>query len=300
MVQKDTGVAMNRIGVFANVTRDGMGRHVERLASLVSDRGVEVVLFEDLADVCAESSHAFVDGATLAQQAELVIAMGGDGTLLRAAALVRETGTPILGVNLGRLGFLAGAAPDTLDRSLDRLTSGDYEVEERLALEAVADGKTAFSLNEFVIERGTLARIIQLTTRIDEELVSAFWGNGLIVSTPTGSTSYSLSGGGPVLHPSLEAVVITPLCPHALSQRPIVVPGHQTIEIEVFAEHQDIILTADGLTVTSLEPADRVTIRTADRPVRLVNLQGLSFYELLRTKLDWSLADPASESPDSA
>ena len=299
MDQKDTGITMKRIGVFANVTREGMGRHVERLASLVADRGVEVVLHEDLAEVCPDAGHPFVDGPALADQAEVVVAMGGDGTLLRAAALVRENGTPILGVNLGRLGFLAGAAPETFDRSLDCLVSGDYEIEDRLALEATVHGNLAFSLNEFVIERGTLARIIQLTTRIDGELVSGFWGNGLIVSTPTGSTSYSLSGGGPVLHPSLAAVVITPLCPHSLSQRPIVVPANQTIEIEVFAEHQDIILTADGQTVTTLEPADRVTIRTAPRPVKLVNLQ-VSFYELLRTKLDWSLADPATEDTNGA
>ena len=297
MGQKDTGEAMKRIGIFANVTREDMGHHVERLSGLLKARGVEVVLHEDLRPVCA-GLDPFVSGSELTNQSELVVAMGGDGTLLRTAALTRGTDTPILGVNLGRLGFLAGAAPDTLDRSLDRLLTGSYEIEERLALEASVGDCGAFCLNEFVIERGTLARIIQLTSRIDGELVSGFWGNGLIVSTPTGSTSYSLSGGGPVLHPSLEAVVITPLCPHSLSQRPIVVPATQTIEIEVFAEHQDIILTADGQTVTTLEPNDRVTIRATSHPVRLVNLEGLSFYELLRTKLDWSLADPAAADAD--
>ena len=291
---------MKRIGVFANVTREGMGQHVKRLASLVADRGVDVVLHEDLAEICPDAGHPFVDGSELANRAELVVAMGGDGTLLRTAALVRETRTPVLGINLGRLGFLAGATPETFDTSLDRLVSGDYVIEDRLALEAFVHGEVAFSLNEIVIERGTLARIIQLTTRIDGELVSSFWGNGLIVSTPTGSTSYSLSGGGPVLHPLLAAVVITPLCPHSLSQRPIVVPANQTIEIEVFAEHQDIIMTSDGQTVAKLDPADRVTIRTAPRPVKLVNLQGLSFYELLRTKLNWSLADPATEDANGA
>lgn len=286
--------------MFANVTRDGIAAHVERIASLASARGVDVLLSSDLEELCPDVPHPFADGARLAEEADLVVALGGDGTILRAADLVCNTNTPILGVNLGRLGFLADSTPDVLDLSLERLIRGDYEVEKRLALEAELGDKRSFCLNEFVIERGAHARIIQLMTRIGDVQVSGFWGNGLIVSTPTGSTSYSLSGGGPVLHPSLTAMVVTPICPHSLSQRPLVVPADETIEIEVFAEHQDIILTADGRTMTNLASRDRVTIRRAPHPVRLVNLQGLSFYELLRTKLDWSLANPATEDTQGA
>ena len=132
--------------------------------------------------------------------------------------------------------------------------------------------------------------MIELKTWVGDVPVSSFWGNGLIVSTPTGSTSYSLSAGGPVLHPSLDSFVITPICPHSLSQRPLVVPADQQVRVQVVAEHADFMLTADGQTVKDMTPEDRVTVCRSDRPVRLINLQGLSFYELLRRKLDWNVA----------
>ena len=218
-----------------------------------------------------------------------MIALGGDGTILRAAELVVGRETPILGVNIGRLGFLAGAAPEELEESLQRLRKGRYQVEERMALEAEICGKKAFALNEIVIEKGVMARMVQVRTWISDAQISSFFGNGLIVATPTGSTSYSLSAGGPVVHPSLQGIVVTPICPHSLSLRPMVVPGDQSICVEVIAEHLDIMLTADGRTVSPVEPDTRVVVSRVPHPVRLINLRGLPFYQLLRRKLDWSL-----------
>ena len=235
-------------------------------------------------------SRELVSEEKLVSDSEIVIALGGDGTILYAAGLVQASSTPILGVNLGRLGFLADSAPGELENAIDRLIEGDYRVDDRLAIEAIVGDTSAFSLNEIVIEKGVLARLIELKTWIGDVPVSSFWGNGLIVSTPTGSTSYSLSAGGPVLHPSLDSLIITPICPHSLSQRPLVVPADQQICVEVVAEHADIILTADGQTVKNMTPDDRVTIRRSDRRVRLIDLQGLSFYELLCRKLDWNVA----------
>mgnify|MGYP001032706263 CR=1 FL=1 len=278
---------VNRVGVVVNTTKKDIGKVVDQLVQLVSGHGADVLVCGDLGDGV---SRDLVSEETLVRDSEIVIALGGDGTILRAAGLVQATSTPILGVNLGRLGFLADSAPEELEDAIGRLIQGDYRIDDRLALEAIVGETTAFSLNEIVIEKGVLARLIELKTWIGDVPVSSFWGNGLIVSTPTGSTSYSLSAGGPVLHPSLDSIIITPICPHSLSQRPLVVPADQQICVQVVAEHADIILTADGQTVKNMVPEDRVTIRRSERRVRLINLQGLSFYELLRRKLDWNVA----------
>ncbi len=278
---------VNRIGVVVNTTKKGIGKVVDQLVDLVSGHGADVLMCGDLEDGV---SRELVSEEKLVSDSEIVIALGGDGTILYAAGLVQASSTPILGVNLGRLGFLADSAPGELENAIDRLIEGDYRVDDRLAIEAIVGDTSAFSLNEIVIEKGVLARLIELKTWIGDVPVSSFWGNGLIVSTPTGSTSYSLSAGGPVLHPSLDSLIITPICPHSLSQRPLVVPADQQICVEVVAEHADIILTADGQTVKNMTPDDRVTIRRSNRRVRLIDLQGLSFYELLCRKLDWNVA----------
>jgi len=278
--------SVGRVGVVVNTTKKGIDKTVDQLRRLVSSHGAEILVCADLDN----PSQDQVSEETLVRDAEIVIALGGDGTILRAASLVQSSSTPILGVNLGRLGFLADSAPEELEDAIGRLIEGDYRVEDRLALKASVGDIEAFALNEVVIEKGVLARLIEIKTWIGDVSVSSFWGNGLIVSTPTGSTSYSLSAGGPVLHPSLESLVITPICPHSLSQRPLVVPADQQVYVQVVAEHADFMLTADGGTVKDMTPEDRVTICRSDRPVRLINLQGLSFYELLRRKLDWNVA----------
>lgn len=280
---------MKRIGVLANPQRIGAGPAIGHFGVLAEQIGLEVCFSEDLRGIVEGKRNRFCDPETMAGQADIVIAMGGDGTILRAAALVRGKETPILGVNLGRLGFLAGAAPEELEQSLERLHTGRYQVEERMALEAQVEGHDVFALNEIVIEKGVTARMVQVKTWISRAPISSFFSNGLIVSTPTGSTGYNLSAGGPILHPSMEAVIVTPICPHSLSLRSVVVPGDQSITVQVRAEHTDIMVTADGHTVCPLRPEERVIVRRAPSPTRLVNLQGLSFYELLRRKLDWSV-----------
>lgn len=280
---------MKRIGIFANPTLEGIGEVVDHFVALFAARGATAVLLDELRAVCGKPAGVFCSKAELECQADLLLAMGGDGNLLRAARLVQATGTPILGVNLGRLGFLAEVDPDELEESLERLLDGAYEIEERMALTARVGDQTAFALNEVVIERTVTARQIQVKTWISEGLVSSFFGNGLIVSTPTGSTSYNLSAGGPVIHPAMDALIVTPICPHSLSLKPTVVPSDQSITVQTFAAPSDIMLTADGQTVCSLKPGDRVEVMRAETPVRLINLKGLSFYELLRRKLNWGL-----------
>ncbi|MDP6779509.1 MAG: NAD(+)/NADH kinase [Candidatus Latescibacteria bacterium] len=277
---------MKKIGIVANPQAPDVGRAIDHFIGLAEAAGIKVNLAEGLETVC---SGTVCPASDLFERSDVVVALGGDGTILRAAALGKSTGVPILGVNMGRLGFLAGATPDELVEGLERLKSGGYEVEDRMALEAKMGGSSAFALNEVVIEKGVTAKMVQVKTSVEEAHVSSFLGNGVIVSTPTGSTSYSLSAGGPVLHPDLEAMVLTPICPHSLTLRPLVIPADQSIEVEVIAEHTDIMLTTDGHTVGPLKGRERVVVRSLPEPVRLINLQGLSFYSLLRRKLDWSL-----------
>ena len=281
---------MKPIGLFSNPTQPGMGVAVDQLAQRVHQRGIEVLIADNLRRICKSDARWFCPVDELPSRTGLIVAMGGDGTLLRAADLVHPHGTPILGVNLGRLGFLSGAEPWELDDGLDRLLGGDYAIEERIALHAQTRTQKAFALNEVVIERSVTARLVQVVMRVGDAPVSSFYGNGLIMATPTGSTGYSLSSGGPIVHPNLSVLVATPICPHSLSLRPMVMPGDQSVTIQVVAEQSDeIMLSTDGRSVCSLGVGESVTVQRAPHPVRFINMQGLTFYDLLQRKLDWSL-----------
>ncbi len=281
---------MKSIGLFSNPTQPGMGVAVDQLAQRIHQRGIEVLIADNLRQICTSDSNWFCPVDQLPTSADIIVAMGGDGTLLRAADVVYPHRTPILGVNLGRLGFLSGAEPRELDDGLDRLLCGDYTVEERIALHAQTRTQKAFALNEVVIERSVKARLVQVVMLVEDRPVSSFYGNGLILATPTGSTGYSLSSGGPIVHPNLSVLVATPICPHSLSLRPMVMPGEQSVTVKVIAEQSDeIMLSTDGRTVCSLSVEEPVTVQRAPKPVRFINMQGLTFYDLLQRKLDWGL-----------
>ncbi len=279
---------MKQIGILANPTLDGIGDAIAHFVSLAKGKGFSVLLPDELEEVCEGDGFAYLPVGDLISKVDIVVALGGDGNLLRVASLVQDLGTPILGVNLGRLGFLTGADPSEFEEGLERLLQDSYEVEERMALIARLGDRTAFALNEIVIERSVTARQIQVKAWISDTSLSSFFGNGLIVATPTGSTGYNLSAGGPVIHPTMKAIVVTPICPHSLTLRPMVVPADQPITVQTLAAHSDTMLTADGLTVCSMKPEDQVVVRPAETPVRLINLHGLPFYDVLRQKLDWS------------
>jgi len=282
---------MKHIGILSNPTQAGIAEPVAHLAEQFAKRGASVLMADDLRSLFDNnfSVGKFCPKEDLVEQADVVVAMGGDGTILRAAAWVQNQGTPILGVNLGRLGFLAGAEPSELEDGIDRLLAEDYTVESRMALIAQVGDQRVFALNEVVVERAVSARMVQVKTWVDDANVSSFWGNGLILSTPTGSTSYSLSTGGPIVHPDMDALILTPVCPHSLTLRPLVIPSDQTVAVQVSAVHSEIIWSADGRTVGEIQPEERMLVQKAPHPVRLINLQGLSFYDVLRRKLDWSL-----------
>lgn len=227
------------------------------------------------------------------KSADLVIAIGGDGTMLYAARLARETNTPILGVNRGRLGFLADVTPDEMISSVEKVLSGSYSADSRLLLEArlyrhSGTEKVAYALNDVVLQRRETGRMVDFETRVDGRYVNTHSGDGVIVATPTGSTAYSLSCGGPIIEPQLDAIVVVPVCPHTLTDRPIVISANQSVEISLLQrDDTKAEITVDGFSMGSINPNDKLRISAANNRVTLVHPPGYDFYGILRSKLFW-------------
>jgi NAD+ kinase len=224
---------------------------------------------------------------------DLIIAIGGDGTILYASRLARQTDTPILGINRGRLGFLADVTPDEMIASVDHVLAGEYAIDSRLLLEArlirrSGDEEVAYGLNDVVLQRRETGRMVDFETRVAGQFVNTHSGDGLIVATPTGSTAYALSCGGPIIEPQLDAVVVVPICPHTLTDRPIVVSANQSIEISLMQrDNTKTEITVDGFSLGRFKPSDKLRISAANNRVTLVHPPGYDFYEILRSKLFW-------------
>ncbi len=234
-----------------------------------------------------------MDEANLCESADLVIAIGGDGTMLHASRLARESGTPILGINRGRLGFLADVTPDEMIASVEQVLNGNYTRDTRMLLEARLigdDGREsiAYALNDVVLKRRETGRMVDFSTRVDGAFVNTHSGDGLIVATPTGSTAYSLSCGGPIISPQLDAVVVVPVCPHTLTDRPLVIPARQSIEVELLErDGTTASITVDGRPMGRIRPIDRLQISAAEQRITLVHPPSYDFFEILRSKLFW-------------
>ena len=226
-------------------------------------------------------------------QADLVIAVGGDGTMLYAGSLTRQADIPLLGINRGRLGFLADVTTDDMLSSVDHILSGDYTIESRLMLNAElqrANGEivTAIAFNDVVLQRSETGRMVDFETSVGGQFVNTHSGDGLIVATPTGSTAYALSCGGPIVEPHLDAMVVVPICPHTLTDRPIVIASSQPIRIRLLDREQTAAAVAiDGHSIGPIRPDDTMTISAAETRIRLIHPPGYDFYGILRSKLLW-------------
>jgi NAD+ kinase len=228
----------------------------------------------------------------LAEKADVLLVLGGDGTILSAARLAAERSIPILGVNMGGLGFLTEVRLDNLYPSLERVFANDFTLDERLMLvthihrhgETVARG---IVLNDIVISKGTLARMIELQVAIDGQFVTHLRGDGLIIGTPTGSTAYSLSAGGPIMNPALQALILTPISPHTLTHRPLIVPGNVTIEVTLTSKDDGSMATLDGQVGVALTQGDTTVIQASEFRTRLIRFPESHYYEVLREKLKW-------------
>ena len=228
----------------------------------------------------------------IARKADLIVVLGGDGTLLSVARLVERPDVPILGVNLGGLGFITEVAVDELESVLAKTLAGDFSVEKRMTLEIQVHGKKGRPkkfrvLNDGVITKGARARIIDLETYVGREYLCTYRADGLIISTPTGSTAYSLAAGGPILYPSLGAMVLSPICPHTLTNRPIVVSSKSTVRVTLRSSGDTVILSPDGQQGVLLNNGDVVEVRNYGVPVSLVKAPSRSYFEILRNKLKW-------------
>ena len=235
---------------------------------------------------------AVVETDKLAATVDLMLVLGGDGTMIATARMLGDIEIPVLGVNYGALGYLAEFRIEELYSALESILAGNYAVEKRLMLAVELWRGEEFVtrnriLNDVVINKSALARIIEIEANLNQQFVNSFRADGLIVSTPTGSTAYNLSAGGPVIYPSMNAIVITPICPFTLSNRPIVVPDESLIELRLKTQNEDVALTLDGQVGLALKPEDRVVIRKSKATFNLVQPMNRNYFEVLRDKLRW-------------
>ncbi len=231
------------------------------------------------------------EDAALVEDGDLLVVLGGDGTILSAARLSAGR-VPILGVNMGGFGFLAEVPLDELSSAIDRVTAGGSTIDERAMLSAeIIEGDTVrrrcLALNDMVVAKTGMARLVHVATWVNGEHLSTYPADGVIVATPTGSTAYSMSAGGPIVHPQVDVIVVTPICPHTLTARPVVVSGGATVAVEPLEAREDVRLSVDGQESFPLRHGERVIVRQAAERARLVRLRAPSFYSILRTKLAW-------------
>ncbi|HUK01192.1 MAG TPA: NAD(+)/NADH kinase [Steroidobacteraceae bacterium] len=269
---------------------------IAQLLPLLAARGVEALVTETLSTRAASGPFTPVDERTLAERADLVIAIGGDGTLLSAAGLVARRGVPLLGINRGRLGFLTDVMPQDVVNCIEDAIAGRCELDRRPLLSArlhPGSGAESLALNDIVVQRLATGRMIDFETWIDGRYLNSHAGDGIVIASSTGSTAYALSCGGPIVEPHLDVMVLAPISPHTLSDRPIVVSASSQIEIRLIdrADSRGQVV-ADGQVVGELAGEDRLTIRRAPEVVTLLHPPGYDYYRLLRSKLHWGRGTP--------
>lgn len=284
---------ISTLGLFGKYGSKDAEHVIKRLCAFAKKRGLDVLLEHATAEFmdkpCCENRPL----ATIGKEIDLAVVVGGDGTILHVTRNLAPQGVPIVGVNLGRLGFLTDIPTDRMEEELARILDGDFSIEERILLEAeiVRGGKVRHNANAFndvVVNKGALARLIEFETWVDSAFVSSTRADGIIIATPTGSTAYALSAGGPILHPTLPAIALVPICPHTLSDRPLAVCSDSHIEIVMISTaRQSAHVTLDGQANFSIQDQDRVRVRRADRPAVLIHPTRHNHYEVLRAKLGW-------------
>ena len=285
------GQPLQTVGIISRPRRQHLSVVVPPLLKWLETRGVSAVYDEETANSLPDTSK----GRTrqlVADSSQLLLVLGGDGTMLAAARLAASRNIPIVPINMGSLGFLTSFTLDELYPALEDTLTGRSSISQRVMLQvqleragSVIENQSA--LNDAVINKGALARMIELHLIINSEFVCRYRADGLIVASPTGSTAYSLSAGGPIVHPAVESFVITPICPHMLSDRPLVIRDSSSIEMKLSADTESVFLTLDGQRGIPLQPADRVRISRAKESLKLIQPPKKSYFEILRSKLKW-------------
>jgi NAD+ kinase len=280
-----------KIGVVGNPRFEDIRGLIERLVTHGSKHGITFASEPDLAHLWPKPVP---DLSAADCDIDLLLTFGGDGTLLRGARLLAQQEVPILGINLGRVGFLTSSAPDGFEEAMAAFQRGEYEIEKRCALGSRIVGEDgeerggAIALNDIVVHKEGVARVVRVSVWVDGAEVGVYSADGVIVSTPTGSTAYSLSAGGPIVMPDVDALVITAICPHTLAVRPLVVPGGAEITLQQAQPWRDeVLLSYDGQVETSLKPHDRVIVKRSPDSVKLVRLEAKGYFDGVRHKLQW-------------
>ena len=284
------GMKSKSIGILTKPKFPEVKATVQAVVNWLRDRKIDVILDSTSATLLDERGG--VQKTQLAQKADVLLILGGDGTMLNAARLAGERGIPILGVNMGGLGFLTEVRLEHLYPSLERVFANEYVLDERLMIdthihrhgEKVAQG---IVLNDVVVSKGTLARMIELKIAIQGHVVTNLRGDGLIVSTPTGSTAYSLSAGGPIINPAVRSLILTPICPHTLTHRPLIVPEDVEIDVTLTSKDEGAMATLDGQVGVALTQGDTVVLKVSEQRTKLIRFPESNYYEVLREKLKW-------------
>ena len=284
--------AFRTIALIGKYKSPEIAESLMSLAEFLRSRGVDVLVEEGTADLVGADGFPVVSYASIGERADLAIVLGGDGSMLTAARKLAESDVPLVGVNQGRLGFMTDLARDDMLDGMTDLLEGKFKGEQRFLLGAsVRRGDAVLfqtqALNDVVVNKGDLGRMIEFAVSIDGEFIYNQRSDGLIIATPTGSTAYALSANGPILHPSVPGIALVPLCPHALSNRPITVSDDSRIEIVLHAPHRARV-HADGQEKFELEAGDRVSVARSGRSIRFLHPLGYSYFAMLREKLHWS------------
>jgi NAD+ kinase len=284
-------------GIAGNLEKVELPRVVELLLERFRREKVRCVIHDALARSIRQKIQGtkmerswLVPERRLGDSCDMLISLGGDGTILRYARLLAATKTPILGVNLGKLGFLAEVSLDEINPCLDDIFRNEYTLDTRMMLESQGNGMKGrfLALNDIVVAKYGASRVMDIETYVNDDYLATFQGDGIIISTPTGSTAYALANGGPIVTPRNRSVTISPICPHTLTARPVIVPDDSTIVLKVHSTHAGIQLTADGQQEKQLGSPATVTVRKSPYETRLVKTRHASYYELLRQKLHWA------------
>ena len=282
-----------KIGIYANTQKPKVKDTLCPFLDWLLDHKVEIVISYELATWLKDLNCPVltVDHASLAASSDIVVSLGGDGTMLAAARIIGGSGKPLMGINLGGLGFLTEASVEELYPKMEKLISGQYTLDKRMVLMARVSGEknqTAhFAMNDVVLDRGGSPRVIRVDVTIDGEFFNTYISDGIIVSTPSGSTAYSLSAWGPIVLPSLESIILNPICPHALTVRPTVIPASSKIVLKVQFEDADALLSIDGQETIRIASGATIAIEKGAYDIHLVSLKEHTFFDLLRKKLQW-------------
>jgi NAD+ kinase len=278
-------------GIIGNLQKPGVRETVLHLVGLLDRSGTRYCLEDRLAALIGkEYGNRSASMEECAERSDMLVAFGGDGTMLATARLVGSREKPIVGVNLGKLGFLAEISPDAIEEAIGEILAGRFVTEDRLVLQATTSarpGKVYHAVNDVVVDKSRSPRLIDVATFIDGTFAVTYRGDGLIISTPTGSTAYALSNGGPIVTPASNVIGITPISPHTLSGRPLVVPDSSTIRVTVQAPTEEVLFSTDGQVEELLKPPAELMIRKADYSLKLVKRLGISYFDVLRAKLLW-------------